>query len=454
MSGPLTGWRTGTPTSTTTVLRVTAFDAEEDIIRDYSDAIPSQGDERMIYRYQDIRVVHLEVTDKCNAACPMCPRTGPGGAVNPHLPLVELRLDDIKAIFPDDFVRQLDHLYMCGSFGDPLVARDTLEIFRHLRRLNPAIRLGMNTNGSGRKPEWWAALAESFQGPLDAVVFSIDGLSTTNHIYRRHTQWEKIMANTKAFVGAGGRATWDFIVFRHNEHQVDQARQLAKSLGFAGFQVKLTARFNTFVSGETRPYKAILGRDGKEAYRIHEPENPEYRAVALDEADSVVARYGSLAAYYDSTAITCQAARRRSLYIRRRPRFSLLLDRIPDLRRRTYEAGDSTGSSPDGSSWRQERHRRQEAAPRGHCRRAFFCGDRGELGRALRRGRQVRSVRPPLRRGFPSDPRKTSRPGGVRIAATEVIRLGMGTAGMAAVFADFRRPFQTVHYCFEAGPPG
>lgn len=35
-----------------------------------------------MYDYKDIKVVHLEVTDKCNASCPMCARNKNGGAVN------------------------------------------------------------------------------------------------------------------------------------------------------------------------------------------------------------------------------------------------------------------------------------------------------------------------------------------------------------------------------------
>jgi MoaA/NifB/PqqE/SkfB family radical SAM enzyme len=35
-----------------------------------------------MYNYEDIREVHLEVTQRCNAACPMCDRNENGGAVN------------------------------------------------------------------------------------------------------------------------------------------------------------------------------------------------------------------------------------------------------------------------------------------------------------------------------------------------------------------------------------
>ena len=38
-----------------------------------------------MYNYTDIREVHLEVTQKCQAACPMCDRNENGGVDNRHI---------------------------------------------------------------------------------------------------------------------------------------------------------------------------------------------------------------------------------------------------------------------------------------------------------------------------------------------------------------------------------
>ena len=43
-----------------------------------------------MYKYEDIRSIHLEVTQKCQAACPMCDRNMNGKGVNPHINLDEL----------------------------------------------------------------------------------------------------------------------------------------------------------------------------------------------------------------------------------------------------------------------------------------------------------------------------------------------------------------------------
>ena len=57
----------------------------------------------------------------------------------------------------------------------------------------------------------------------------LDGLEDTNHIYRRYTDWSKIERNAKTFLNAGGKGSWVFIVFKHNEHQVDEAESYLKN---------------------------------------------------------------------------------------------------------------------------------------------------------------------------------------------------------------------------------
>jgi MoaA/NifB/PqqE/SkfB family radical SAM enzyme len=257
-----------------------------------------------VYRYEDIVEVHLELTTRCNASCPQCPRNLSGGPVNPALPMAELDLEDVRRIFPGELVRRLRKLYACGNYGDPMVARDTLAIFEHLRNENGAMELGMFTNGSGRPAAFWADLAKV----VSYVRFSIDGLEDTNALYRRGTVWAHIMESVAAFIAAGGRAEWDFIVFRHNEHQIDLARALAKKLGFRRFFLKKTSRFFSAagISG-----KQVLGRDGKSAYVIEEPENPLFRNPAVVR----LAQVESFSDYQSEAEIRCKAIDYHRLYV-------------------------------------------------------------------------------------------------------------------------------------------
>ena len=170
-----------------------------------------------MYRYEDIRTIHLEVTQNCQAACPMCDRNMNGEGINPHINLDELSLEDCKNIFSPRFIKQLNTMYMCGNLGDPIVAKDTLEIFDYFRSHNDNIWLSMNTNAGARDEKWWKELAKIF-ARNGAVIFSVDGLRSTNHIYRQGVIWDKVERSMDAFCSAGGRARWDFFIFEHNQH--------------------------------------------------------------------------------------------------------------------------------------------------------------------------------------------------------------------------------------------
>jgi MoaA/NifB/PqqE/SkfB family radical SAM enzyme len=262
-----------------------------------------------MYKYTHLRQVHLEITSRCNASCPQCARNVNGGKVNPHLPLTELSISDVKKIFPQKFIQQLSLMYMCGNYGDPLVARDTVEVFRYFRACNPAIELKMHTNGSGRPPGWWAQLAQL----VDSCCFGIDGLEDTNAIYRRGTQWKVIMRAAEAFIEAGGNAEWQFLVFGHNEHQVDEARRLSQKLGFRKFFVKRTARFmNQGVRIDTTN---VMGREGHIVGNLTMPENPAYQNQALVKLGGIIRNPAEYKRYLDTTAINCKAVIKSSVYV-------------------------------------------------------------------------------------------------------------------------------------------
>jgi hypothetical protein len=154
----------------------------------------------------------------------------------------ELTVEDIQRLCPVEWVQGLEKMFMCGNYGEPAAAHECLEIYRWFRKINPDITLGMNTSGSLRSADWWQELGTILNQPLDYVVFSIDGLEDTNHVYRRNSIWNKIMTNAQAYISAGGHAHWDMLVFEHNKHQVDQAQELADRMGFTWFRTKYTDR--------------------------------------------------------------------------------------------------------------------------------------------------------------------------------------------------------------------
>ena len=266
------------------------------------------SDAAALYHYEDLRIVHLELTHRCNAACPMCARNIHGGAVNPDMPLAELSLADIRKILLPDFIARLKRIYACGNYGDPIVAHDCLEVFRYLREHGPNLHLDLHTNGSARRPDWWRQLAAIMRQGPHYLRFGIDGLADTNHLYRRGTDWKTIMRAAEAFIGAGGRAEWDFLVFKHNEHQVEEARRLAREMGFAEFFVRKTGRFLTSGELETSDRFEVLDKEGQFEYWLEQPENPGYRNPEYQNLGEIKTQFGSHQNYLDRVPIDCKVA--------------------------------------------------------------------------------------------------------------------------------------------------
>ena len=269
-----------------------------------------------LYHYDQVRIVHLELTHRCNAACPMCSRNIHGGALNPDMPLSELSLGDIKAILLPDFVGQLKRIYACGNYGDPIVARDCIEVFRYLRENGPDLNLCLHTNGSARRPDWWRELAEIMKQGPHYLRFGIDGLEDTNHIYRRGADWKTVMRSAESFIAAGGHAEWDYLVFRHNEHQVESARKLAREMGFKEFFVRKTGRFLSSGALETSDRFDVRDKQGRFEYWLEQPTNPEYLNPAFSNLEQVRQRYGEYQTYLDQVDINCKVAgRKRKIYL-------------------------------------------------------------------------------------------------------------------------------------------
>jgi MoaA/NifB/PqqE/SkfB family radical SAM enzyme len=183
--------------------------------------------------FKDIRDVHLEIATLCNARCPWCPRNFWGFPFNGGYPETYLTLDQAKQIFKTEFLQQLDSIRINGNFGDIVMNPEGQDIVKYFRESNQNLQITINTNGGARKKEFWQSLANSNAG----VSFALDGLSDTHSLYRQDTLWSTVIKNAKTFIKHGGEATWQFIEFDHNRHQIDHCRKLSKELGFKKFDL-------------------------------------------------------------------------------------------------------------------------------------------------------------------------------------------------------------------------
>lgn len=217
-------------------------------------------------KIQDIRTIHVELTTRCNARCPMCMRNYRGYEHNSGYPDCELTLEKFKHIFTPELVRQLTGAHLDsasplrgvnfnGNLGDFALARDGAEIVEYV--VSNGTTVNINTNGSLRNPAWWARMAL----PGVQIGFALDGLADTHSLYRQDTDWNRIIENAKAFIEAGGQAVWRFVPFKHNRDQEQQCRQMAKDLGFWKFENIYDGRDTGPVFTRNGDYSHFLGEN-------------------------------------------------------------------------------------------------------------------------------------------------------------------------------------------------
>jgi MoaA/NifB/PqqE/SkfB family radical SAM enzyme len=191
----------------------------------------------MEYLNDPIRL-QFELSSMCNALCLGCVRTDTSNfSETKHLIPKNryISFDTFKKILEDSKLKSAIELEFCGTIDDPLMHPNFLEFLDYARTVKD-YRILIHTNASLRNSKYWKNLAEVLKKFSKQVVrFSIDGLEDTNHLYRQNTTWSKIMENAKSFIENGGTASWQYLIFPWNQHQVEQAKQLSISMGFSNF---------------------------------------------------------------------------------------------------------------------------------------------------------------------------------------------------------------------------
>lgn len=259
-----------------------------------------------MFNFKSIQEYQIEITTYCNAACPQCPRNNQGSGLNPYMPLLHLNRDAIDAAFSVDHCRNLKQIFFCGSYGDPIMHPDFLDILQDFRNKNPKLWLYIHTNGGIHDESYWQEIATIMNG-YGQIDFGFDGLEDTLHLYRRNVKYDVAMRNARAFIRAGGRAQWNYIVFKHNEHQVEQAKKLSQEYGFFNFLPRKTGRFYDHANERAYPNWPVLDKNQNVEYYLEEPLNEEWRNPSVQKIEMIKKIHGSFKQYLEQTAIKCDA---------------------------------------------------------------------------------------------------------------------------------------------------
>lgn len=178
-------------------------------------------------KLDQIKGFELEITSACNAACPGCVRT-----LYPELLTINhFSFADLQRLFPNRKDIQGKRFKFCGVLGDPIANPDFFSMIKYLSTRGGSCQV--STNGGMMPAAWWEDLGEiSRETGNIRIHFCVDGHRETNHIYRVNTKFDVIERNMAAFASESSDASWIYIVFDHNEHELEAAREHAQRLGF------------------------------------------------------------------------------------------------------------------------------------------------------------------------------------------------------------------------------
>lgn len=209
---------------------------------------------------------HIEPTSKCLLECPLCDRTWFYEKFKKRLNH-EINIDHLIKFFNG----HSPNVLMCGNNGDPIYHSKFHELCLALKKNNSTIKI--TTNGSGKKKEWWTKLC-SILDKKDSLTFSIDGLEDTNHLYRKNAKWNSIMEAIEIIRKFKFDTTWKYIVFKHNQHQIQEAKKLSEILGFKNFRLEKSDRWLDEQSEKFKP--SINFIDSYHAHQLKVLTTPEH----------------------------------------------------------------------------------------------------------------------------------------------------------------------------------
>ncbi len=189
--------------------------------------------------------ISIEPTTSCNLRCPECPSglrafTRPTGMMKK-----ELFESVINQLAPS-----LSYLIFYFQ-GEPYLHPHLLEMIRFAAQKK--IYTATSTNAHYLNEE---ASKETVQSGLDRLIISLDGTTQeTYQSYRIGGKLDKVIEGTKNILrwkkelkSTTPHVIFQFLVVRHNEHQIEEVKKLAKELGVDEVKLK-TAQIYDFENG-------------------------------------------------------------------------------------------------------------------------------------------------------------------------------------------------------------
>lgn len=179
-------------------------------------------------------IIIVDPLNVCNLRCPLCP-TGTG-----DLERKQQRMEWDVFTKTIDQVAPYAYEVNLHNWGESLLHPRIFDMIRYVKSKNIATNMSTNFNRASDEK-----IDQLIKSGLEYLILSIDGISQETYVkYRVRGNANKVLGNVEKLIARRkelGSSTpyieWQFILFEHNAHELDAARQMAEEMGVDRFRV-------------------------------------------------------------------------------------------------------------------------------------------------------------------------------------------------------------------------
>lgn len=186
-------------------------------------------------QFKNRKHVNLDISNKCTLECISCSRQTNRFAGKP-VPGTDTSLQQFEK-----FCKYFDVITMCGQISDPIFNPNLIKFIELAKFHKKILTLHTAATVKNKKMDWYE---KAFALGKNHVFwkFGIDGLPDTSPIYRVNQDSDflfKVMVRGKEM---GAHVQWQYIIFKYNEYQIEEAKKIAKEKKL-NIQFKKSSRF-------------------------------------------------------------------------------------------------------------------------------------------------------------------------------------------------------------------
>ncbi|MBM3810017.1 MAG: radical SAM protein [Acidimicrobiia bacterium] len=206
--------------------------------------------------------IRLEASSVCQLECPACPTAS--GETKPVLGAGHLRLARFRQLLEDN--PQLVHIEL-SNYGELFLNPELPAIMESAHQ--QGVRLTAD-NGANFNTVSESTLEALVKFRFHSITCSLDGVTQETYAqYRKGGDLDTVLANIhklnqlkQRYGSPYPKLLWQFILFPHNQHQVEEARRMAEELGMR-FRIKLAWNEDA----DQSPLVQIEGAGSRSEYR-------------------------------------------------------------------------------------------------------------------------------------------------------------------------------------------